>query len=371
MATVFQPRSSHGNMICRTFTLCLDQDGEILVILAIPLAERFQELKTIRFRADDDIHSRSILGRSSVRVFTGIKALGRQSLTCRYIEFEFLAIRALEGIGHGIKVECSSKDHGGNEIGGSDKGMGSRVGIVTSSKVSVVGRDDGILFALFDVMAVPLADTGSTGIGKDHPASLLERGELTVSCDCRADLFGAGGDGELRLDFEAVFEGLAGDGGGAGHVLVGGVCARSNESDFEFFRPAMFLDGFLEFGDWGGEIGREGAVDVGFQGIQVDFDELIVFAAFVGGERFSVGLGVFGNVAAFGADEVICHAVVEAEDRGGGSDFGAHVANGAHARAGEGIDTGAVVFDDGAGAALDSQDTSDLEDDVCCQLRVE
>jgi hypothetical protein len=25
-----------------------------------------------------------------------------------------------------------------------------------------------------------------------------------------------------------------------------------------------------------------------------------------------------------------------------------------------------VVFDDGAGAALDSQDTSDLEDDVCC-----
>jgi hypothetical protein len=215
-------------------------------------------------------------------------------------------------------------------------------------------------------MTVPLADTGSTGIRKDHPASLLERGELTVAGNRRADLFGPGGDCEQRLDFEAVIEGLAGDGGGAGHILVGRVCARSNESDFEFFGPAMFLDSFLEFGNWGGEIGGEGAVDVRFQGVQVDFNELIVFTAFVGGERFGVGLGVFGNVAAFGADEVICHAVVEAEDGGCGSDFGAHVADGAHACAGKGIDAGTVVFDDGACTALDSQDTSDLEDDVWC-----
>jgi hypothetical protein len=44
-----------------------------------------------------------------------------------------------------------------------------------------------------------------------------------------------------------------------------------------------------------------------------------------------------------------------------------HVANGSHARAGQALNSGTVVLDDGTSATLDGEDAGNLEDDVCCR----
>lgn len=48
----------------------------------------------------------------------------------------------------------------------------------------------------------------------------------------------------------------------------------------------------------------------------------------------------------------------------GGADFRAHVADGGHARAGDGVHSGPVVLHDGARAALHRQDAGHLQDHV-------
>ena len=53
--------------------------------------------------------------------------------------------------------------------------------------------------------------------------------------------------GELALDVETMFCGFTSDGRRARHVLVGRVGARSDQSNFEFLGPAVFLD-FLTTG---------------------------------------------------------------------------------------------------------------------------
>lgn len=63
-----------------------------------------------------------------------------------------------------------------------------------------------------------------------------------------------------------------------------------------------------------------------------------------------MGFGVLGDFLAPGGPKVVGHAVIEGEEARGRADFRAHVANGAHARAGDGIHAFAEVLDDGAGA---------------------
>ena len=56
--------------------------------------------------------------------------------------------------------------------------------------------------------------------------------------------------------------------------------------------------------------------------------------------------------------------MIVGEDGGGGADFGTHVADGAHAGAGKGLDALSEIFDDGSGASLDGEDVRNLENDV-------
>jgi hypothetical protein len=55
------------------------------------------------------------------------------------------------------KSDIPGNCHSDNEIGGGDEGVGGRVGIVTSSEVSVVRGDDGVSLTLLDVLSVPLS----------------------------------------------------------------------------------------------------------------------------------------------------------------------------------------------------------------------
>lgn len=164
--------------------------------------------------------------------------------------------------------------------------MGGRVGIVSSSEVSVVGSDDwmkckglvatkgehnwtekltGVLGSLLDVLSVPLTDARSTSVGKDNTTSSLEGLNHTVSGNGSSDLLGSRGDGELGLGLESVGSSLISDGSGSGHVLIRRIGAGSNKSDLELRGPGVGSHSLGELGDRGGKIGSVGSVDVGLK----------------------------------------------------------------------------------------------------------
>ena len=65
-------------------------------------------------------------------------------------------------------------------------------------------------------------------------------------------------------------------------------------------------------------------------------------------------LGVSRNLGTLGSLEVVRHAMVEGEERGGGTNLSTHVADSGHTRARKRFDTGTLVFDDSTGTTLDS-----------------
>ena len=62
----------------------------------------------------------------------------------------------------------------------------------------------------------------------------------------------------------------------ARHVLVGAVGAGADEAGGEGFGPVVGADAGRELGDGHGEVGGEGAVDVGFEVREVDGYEVVV-----------------------------------------------------------------------------------------------
>ena len=120
-----------------------------------------------------------------------------------------------------------------------------------------------------------------------------------------------------------------------------------------------------QLGDRMSEVRRKRPVHVWFQGRQVQFDDLVVFSVSVGCQQaFPVLIRGVGNLASSGGSQIILHAEIVGEYRGGGANFCAHVANGGHSSAADAVDAGAEVLDDRPGSSLHRQDTSDLQDYV-------
>lgn len=364
VATVLQPRASHGDVISGGLTLTLDQDGHVEGILAIPLSEASENLETIGGRGDIDGDLGAIGGGSLVGVTASIVAAAGKTVTGGSLELELLAVLVLEGVGEGVEVESTGNGHGDDQIGRRNERVGGGVGVVTASEVTVVRGDDRVGLTLLHVLAVPLTNARSAGVGEDDTAELLEGLELTITGDGGANLLGTGGDGEQRLGLDTVVNGVLGDGSSAGHILVGGVGARTDQTDLELFGPLVGLDSVLEVGDGGGKIGSEGTVDVGLELIEVDLNELVVLGIGIGAERLSVLAREVTNVLTLGGLQVVVHAVVEGEDGGSSTNLGTHVTDGTHTSAGQGVNTGTVVLDDGTGTTLDGEETSDLKDDI-------
>ena len=84
----------------------------------------------------------------------------------------------------------------------------------------------------------------------------------------------------------------------------------------------------------------------------------------VDAEVLGVGVGEVGERLAPGRLQVRGRAGVVGEQRAGGADLGAHVADGGLAGGGDRLGAGAEVLDDRAGAALHGEDAGDLQDDV-------
>lgn len=265
-------------------------------------------------------------------------AVGGKTSTSGLLEHELVAVLVLKGVGERVEVQGAGKRHGDNEIGGGDErvsgGVAAKVStrtngmcgqeflrIVSSGEVTVVGRDDGVGGALLDIAAVPLSNARTAGVGKNHATELLEGLELTVALNGGANLLGTGGDGEDGLGLDAVVESVLGNGSGTAHVLVRGVGARADQTDLELLRPAVGLDSILELADGSGKIGGEGTVDVGLELRKVDLDELVVLGALVLAELVGVLAGEVTDLRAFRGREVIIHAVIEGEERGGSTNF--------------------------------------------------
>ncbi|PMB63621.1 hypothetical protein BM221_010520 [Beauveria bassiana] len=216
MATVLQPGTSHGDVIGSGLSLGLDKNGYILGILAIPRLERLENLETIRGRGDLDVDSRAVLGRGLL-------------------------------VGQRVEVERASDSESNDEVRRCDEGVSCGISVISTSKVTVVRRQDGIGFTFLDVGTIPLTNARTASVSKNNATELLKCLKLTVAGDGGTNLFRSRGDGESSLGLDSVVKSITSDRRSAGHVFVGRVGARANQTDPELLRPAILLDSLAEF----------------------------------------------------------------------------------------------------------------------------
>ena len=288
----------------------------------------------------------------------------------RRVQLDLLAGRVDQSVGQRVEVQPAGQGQGGHDLGRGDEAVRAGVGVVAAGEVAVEAVDDAVLLALCHVGAPPLADARAAGVGHDAGAHGLQDAQLAVALHGGADLLGAGVDQELHLGGQPLGHGLAGHVGRAAHVLVGGVGAGADQRGRQLDRIVLLGQLSLEGRDRPIQVGRIGADDVRLQRAQVDLDHPVVVALRVGLD-LGVGLQVLGDllgqaghIGPLGGPQIGRHARVEGEERGGGADLRAHVADGALAGGADGARAGAEVLDDGAGAALDGQDAGHLEDHV-------
>lgn len=364
VTTVLQPWASHGDVVGGGLALALDQDREVLLVLAIPSGETTKDLETLASGRDSDIKRLTVRRRGLVGLVTRVVAAARETFTRGSLEEEFLAVLVLEGVSERVELKGTGDGHGNDKVRRGDESVGGRVGVVTASEVTVVGRDDRVGFALLDVSTVPLANARTASVGENDTTEFLQSLQLAITLDGGTDLLRTGGDSEGRLSLDTVVESVTGDSGSARHVFVRGVGARADQTNLELFGPLVGVNSLLELGDRGGKVGGEGTVDVRLELVEVDLDQLVVFSTVILVKLLRVLLGEVTNALTLGGVQVLVHAVVEGEDGSGGTNLSTHVANGTHTSARKRVDTRAVVLNDGTSTTLDSEETSDLENDI-------
>lgn len=139
---------------------------------------------------------------------------------------------------------------------------------------------------------------------------------MPITFYCRAYLFRARRNGEDRLGLDAVVKGVSCNRGGAGHILIGGICAGTDEADLELFGPLVVNDCLLELADGRSQVGSEGTIDVGLELGKVDLDELIILAALIRLKFLCIAARQVADSLALCRREVVVGAVVEGEERG-------------------------------------------------------
>lgn len=142
MSTVLQPGTTSGDVISCAFALDLDENGDIGGLLAIPLLEGLQELKTVGLGINLDLNGSAVCGRSLEGVLSRIVATGRELKARGRRELEGLARRGGDRVGQRVEGKGTSKGKSSDDIGRGDEGVSGGVSIVASSEVTVVRGDD-------------------------------------------------------------------------------------------------------------------------------------------------------------------------------------------------------------------------------------
>lgn len=203
-----------------------------------------------------------------------------------------------------------------------------------------------------------LTNAGTAGICQHSSASRGESIESMITLQRRANLLTARSDEEISLRLQTSSSRLLNKLLGASHVLVRAVRAAADQTGAEGLGPAILLNRILELGQRRRQIGGERAVDMGLQSGEVDADDLVVGSLGVGAEKVlrhggggDGGSGVCDGTAVRSVEiGDVCGG--EGEERCGGADFCAHVADGSHASAAEGLDAFAEILDNIASSAL-------------------
>lgn len=122
--------------------LDLDQDGQVLGVLAIPLFKRLEELETVARGVNQDLNGETVLGGRLEGILSWVVPTRRELMAGRRRKLERSARGGGERVREGVEGERAGKGEGGDDIGGSDKGVGGGVGVVASGKVAVVRGND-------------------------------------------------------------------------------------------------------------------------------------------------------------------------------------------------------------------------------------
>mmetsp|Transcript_4227 Transcript_4227/g.26860 ORF Transcript_4227/g.26860 Transcript_4227/m.26860 type:complete len:353 (-) Transcript_4227:1099-2157(-) len=260
-----QPWSRHADVVGRAFASCLDQNLCTFHVFAIPFLERSKELKAVAARVYVDSHLAPIRRRGLESILSWIESFGRKLISVRALEHHLLTIGAHQGVLLGVEAQITRDSKCSDQLWTCHKGVRGGVAIIASRKVPVVGGDDRIRFAFFNVRPLPLPNAGTACVGKHRSANLAEHVHDAIPADCRADLLRPRGDGERHLRFDACFEGLGCYRGRAGHVLVRAVGARTNQSRLQFRGPCVLLQSLCKFGKWPGPIRTERTIDMGLK----------------------------------------------------------------------------------------------------------
>lgn len=292
-------------MVGGGLALSLDQNWHVESILSIPSLEWLKNLETVRRRRDGDGNVAAVSWWSLVCVLAWVVSVAWKTVTAWLLQLEVLAVLVLKSVGKRVEGQISGKSHGNDDIGRGDEGVGGRVGIVTSSEVTVVRADDRVGVSLLDIASVPLTNAWSTGVCEDETSERLKSLELSVTLDGGTNLLGTRSDSEKCLGLDTVVKRVLGDGCRTAHVLVRGVGARSNQTNLQLLWPLVLLDSLRELADRCGEIGSEGSVDMWLKLVKVDLDQLVVLGALVLAKLSSVSASEVTDVSTLGGGEVI------------------------------------------------------------------
>jgi hypothetical protein len=91
VSTVLEPWSTGRDVVGRALALCLDEDGSINDVLAVPSGEWRKELETVRSGADGDGNGRSVLGGSLESVLSWVVSTRWEIVTNGVRELELLS----------------------------------------------------------------------------------------------------------------------------------------------------------------------------------------------------------------------------------------------------------------------------------------
>jgi hypothetical protein len=137
-----EPNGGHGCRVLTAFALDLDEDREIRRSLAVPRVEWLQELQTIRAGVDSNANGSAVARGRLVGVLARVISTGRKFITGWLTELEWLAISTSKSVRQWVEGKTTAIGHSGDDIGRGDESMSSGVGIITTGKVTVVGRND-------------------------------------------------------------------------------------------------------------------------------------------------------------------------------------------------------------------------------------
>lgn len=130
--SVLQPGSTGGDMVGGALALGLDQDGSLSDVLAVPWLERSQKLESVRLGVNGNLDAASVLGGSLEGVLSRVVTSGGKLVTSGVGELKLLAVGTLQGVGQGVEGQATGKGHGGDKVRRGNKGVGGRVGVVST-----------------------------------------------------------------------------------------------------------------------------------------------------------------------------------------------------------------------------------------------